>query len=76
VQDIAPSARRHGIDDDDMRHAVRNPLRVAEMDDDFTMFVGPGRDGTILEVGVADTDLGPLIIHADRARPKFLPRKG
>src|SRR6266702_2394173 len=75
VQDIAPSARKHGIDDEDMRHALRNPLRVAELDDDLTMFTGPARDGTLLEVGVADTDLGPLIVHAMQARPKFLPRK-
>jgi hypothetical protein len=76
VQRIAPSARRHGIDDQDMLHAYRNPIRVDELDEELTMFIGPGRDGTILEIGVADSDAGPVIIHADRARSKFLPRKG
>jgi hypothetical protein len=76
VPDIAPSARSHGIGDDDMRHAMRNPIRVAELDEEFTMFIGPGRDGTILEVGAVDGSDGPVIIHAMRARPKFLPRKG
>jgi hypothetical protein len=74
VPDIAPSARKHGITDDDMRHALRNPVGVANLDDALTMFIGPARDGTLVEVGVADT--GPVIVHAVRARPKFLPRKG
>ncbi len=73
---IAPSARKHGVSDDDMRHAMRNPIRVFEPDDGFTMFVGPARDGTPIEVGVADSDSGPIVIHAMRARLKFLPREG
>jgi hypothetical protein len=36
------------------------------------MFIGAARDGTLLEVGVADSDDGPVIIHADRARAKYL----
>ena len=32
VQRIAPSARRHGIDDEDMLHAFRNPIRVDYLD--------------------------------------------
>ena len=73
VPDIAPSARRHGITDDDMRHALRNPIRVDYRDEGLTMFVGPRPDGILLEIGVADSDQGPIIIHADRARPKYLP---
>lgn len=73
VPDIAPSARKHGIADDDMRHALRHPIRVADLGDGFTMFVGPARDATLLEVGVVDSDSGPVIIHADRARRKYLP---
>jgi hypothetical protein len=75
-QDIAPSARKHGISDGDMRHALRNPIRVIDLDDGLTMFVGPARDGTLLEVGAADSDSGPIILHADRARPKYLRGKG
>src|SRR5438034_9292013 len=60
VPDIAPSARKHGVVDDDMRHVLRNPVQVAELDDDLTMFTGPARDGTLLEVGVADSDSGPV----------------
>jgi hypothetical protein len=30
---IVASARKHGISDDDMLHAYRNPMRVFELDD-------------------------------------------
>jgi hypothetical protein len=73
---IAESARKHGINDEDMRHALRNPIRVFEPDDGLTMFVGPARDGTPIEVGVADSGSGPVVVHAMRARLKFLPREG
>jgi hypothetical protein len=76
VQRIAPSARRHGIDDQDMLHAFRNPIRVDHLDDDLTMFTGPARDGTLLEVGVAYSQDPPVIVHAMRARRKFLPGRG
>jgi hypothetical protein len=76
VPDIAPSARKHDIAVDDMRHALRNPLMVHELEEGLTMFVGPARDGTPLEVGVADSDAGPVIVHAMRARPRYLRRKG
>jgi len=56
-----------------MRHALRNPIRVDYRDEGFTMFVGPRPDGILLEIGVADSAQGPIIIHADRARPKYLP---
>jgi hypothetical protein len=72
VPDIAPSARRHGVADDDMRHALRNPVRVFYPDEGLTMFIGPRRDGSLLEIGVVDGDAGPVIVHADRARPKYL----
>jgi hypothetical protein len=76
VQDIAESARKHGISDDDMRHALRNPMLVDDMDDGLTMFVGPARDGALIEVGVADSGTGPVIVHAMRARRRYLRMKG
>lgn len=70
---IAPSARKHGISGEDILHASRNPVRAEELDEGLTMLTGPARDGTLLEIGVADGDDGPVIVHADRARRKFLP---
>jgi hypothetical protein len=71
---IAPSARKHGISDDDMLHAFRNPIGAEDLDEGLTMLIGPARDGALLEVGVADSSDGPVIIHADQARAKYLRR--
>jgi hypothetical protein len=71
---IAPSARRHGVDDEDTLHAWRNPIRVEDLDEGFTMIVGPRRDGGLIEVGFVLGELGPVIVHAlDPARPQYLP---
>jgi hypothetical protein len=72
---ISPSARKHGISDEDMLHALRNPAGVDYLDDGLTMFIGAAQDGTLLEVGAVDGDDGPVIIHADRARAKYLRRR-
>ena len=37
---IVASARRHGVADEDMLHAYRNPIRVFELDD-LMMLIGP-----------------------------------
>ena len=55
-----------------MVHAFRNPIRIESLDDGFTMFVGPDLAGNLLEVGVIDSDHGPVIVHAMPARPKYL----
>lgn len=67
---IAGSARRHGIRDEDIRHALRNIIAVADdiEDDDVTLFLGPDRGVNLLEIGVLATEDGPLIIHAMTAR--------
>jgi hypothetical protein len=61
-----------------MLHALRNPVRVAAPDDEgLTMFVGPRPgDGDLLEVGVVDGEQGPIIVHAMRARAKYLQGGG
>ena len=70
---IAQSARRHHIEDEDMRHAFRNPIWVEPVDEDgLEMFIGPSRAANILEVGVVEGDEGPVIVHAMKARDKFL----
>ncbi|MDR7303380.1 hypothetical protein [Haloactinomyces albus] len=69
---ILPSARRHGITDTDMRHAVRNPISAWEMDEGMTMLIGPDTAARLLEVGVVDSNEGPVLVHAMRARVKFL----
>jgi hypothetical protein len=69
---ILASARRHGVEDDDMLHAYRNPIRVFEFDD-LTMIIGGARSGEPIEVGLATSNEGvEFIVHAMAARPKFL----
>jgi limonene-1,2-epoxide hydrolase len=68
---ILASARRHGIRDDNMLHAYRNPIRVFEADD-LTMLIGPDESATLLEIGVAHAEGIDFIVHAMAARPKFL----
>jgi hypothetical protein len=69
---ILTSARRHGITDDDMLHAYRNPIRVFELDDDITVLIGPDTSARLLEVGVAAAEGLEFIVHAMPARARFL----
>ena len=73
---ILDSARRHGIRDEDMQHAFRNPVRTFLIGDDMTMVIGADRSGRLIEVGVVEglSDSELVIAHAMPARPKFLKR--
>lgn len=72
---ITESTRKHDIVDDDILHAFNYPVTATELDEGFTMLVGPSRDAQLLEVGVVVGTSGPVIVHAMPARPKFLPGK-
>ena len=69
---IADSARKHGVRDDDMLRAYDHPIRMYELDEGFTLIIGPSQSADILEIGVVDGDLAPVIVHAMPAREKFL----
>lgn len=69
---IAASARKHGVSDEDMLHAYANPIRVFDLDDGLTMVIGANRAAIVFEVGVVDGTIAPVIVHAMRARDKFL----
>ena len=68
---IVASARKHGIPDNDMLHAYRNPIRVFELDD-LVMLTGADESRRMLEIGVAAAQGIEFIIHAMPARDKFL----
>ena len=68
---ILASARKHGILDDDMLHAYRNPIRVFDVDE-LVMLIGPDQSSSLLEIGVAHAEGLDFIVHAMTARPKFL----
>lgn len=69
---IADSARKHGVSDEDMLHAYAHPLRVFDLDDGFTMIIGANRAAIVYEVGVVGGQLAPVIVHAMKARAKYL----
>lgn len=69
---IAPSAFKHGLSREDILHTYRNPIRVWDLGDGFTMMVGPNRAALILEVGYIEGDVAIVIVHAMIAREKFL----
>lgn len=68
---ILVSARKHGIDDEDMLHAYRNPIRVFDHDD-LIMLIGPDEAARLLEIGVVEAEGIEFIVHAMAARPKLL----
>jgi hypothetical protein len=53
--EIAASARKLGISDDDIRHAFENAIAAITVADqpEFTMLVRPDQTRRLLEVGVS-----------------------
>lgn len=69
---ISEPARRHGVTDLDIEHAVRMAWSQIDMGEGLTMVFGPSANGAPLEVGVLDIDGDdPAVIHAMPARAKF-----
>ena len=69
---IGGPARKHGLVDADIWHAVRTAMRRVVIDEDLTMLIGPASDGALMEIGVLDIDGDdPVVIHAMPLRPKF-----
>ena len=75
--EIADSARKHGVADEDMLHAYRNAIRsIPQLGEDRVLYIGLDRAGRDwLEIGVLGPyNDEPCIIHAKTARDKFLRR--
>jgi hypothetical protein len=69
---IGDPARKHGVADADVWHAIRNTMRRIVLDNELVMLIGPANDGSLLEIGVLDIDgEDPVVIHAQGLRPKF-----
>ena len=71
---IVDSARKHGIADDGVLHAFHRAVSYEDLDEGLTVIIGPSRSAQLLEVGVIDTDHGPVIVHAMNARKKYVRR--
>ncbi len=72
--EIYESARKHGISDDDMRHAIDNALATGEQEDGKVLYLGPDSAGNLLEVvTVARENDDEIVIHAMRMRRIYEP---
>jgi len=70
--DVHSSARKHGIADEDIEHAVEHAMAIDEQDDDARLYLGPSRSAGLLEVVTIVRDDGSeLAIHAMPMRPKY-----
>jgi len=73
--EIYESARKHGIGDEDIRHAVTHALVVAdEQGTSKVLYLGPDRAGNLLEmVTVLREDDTEIVIHAMPLRRTYEP---
>lgn len=70
---VAESARKHGIEDSAMLHALEHPFRIFDLEEEFTMVIGADHAGNLLEIGVVESDNAEqVIVHAMLARRKFM----
>jgi hypothetical protein len=79
MREVHPAALKHGIVIADIRHALRHPLRLLDMNDGRLLYLGPARNGELLEVIMARRpDQSEIAIHAMKMRMKYanlLPRQ-
>lgn len=69
---IHPSARKHGIADEDIEHATTHAIVIEDMDEDTRLYLGAARSAELLEVVTIVRDDGSeLVIHAMRMRRKY-----
>lgn len=74
---IAQSARRHGVSDEAIRHAVANAIRLFDTDDGLFV-IGADASGRMLELIARPAEAGDLVVfHAMPLRPvnamRYLP---
>ena len=70
--EIHPSARKHGIADDDIKRATTYAMATDDQDDDARLHLGPAHNADLLEVVTFVRDDGTeLAIHAMKMRTKY-----
>ena len=74
---IEQDARKHGVTDEDMRHAIAHRLHVSELptDDDTerVLIIGANRAGNPLELVALLVEDGAVVIHAMALRSRYRP---
>lgn len=72
--EVHDSARRHGVADADIRHAIDHALAIEDAgeDPDRWLVIGPDRAANLLEVVVlVSADGTQLVIHAMAMRATY-----
>ena len=77
---VHQSARKHGVAEADIRHALRNVMATETQTRGRVLWVGPARSSVLLEVVTVRTEAElDVAIHAMRLRTKYerlLPGRG
>jgi hypothetical protein len=69
---IHRSARKQGIADADVEHAVRSAMSVDDQEDDMRLHLGPTRSAALIEVVTVSRSGGvEVAIHAMKMRSKY-----
>jgi hypothetical protein len=75
LMQIHPSAHKHGLTDDEIRHTWNNALGYFTVDADTEppkgLCIGPDPAGNLLEILYLELDDTELVIHAMALRPAF-----
>lgn len=70
--DIHPSALKHGVEAEDIEHALANAMVIEVPDDDTRLCIGASRNGALLEVlSLIRGERSDLVIHAMPMRAKY-----
>jgi hypothetical protein len=70
---ILPSARKHGIADEDILHAIEFVVTWRQRND-RNLYLGSDRAGNMLEViTIIEADESEIVIHAMRMRRRYEP---
>lgn len=71
ILEIHSSARKHGLSDEDIKHAVSHAMSIDDRDNGTRLYLGSARNADLLEVATVLTDGLEIAIHAMKMRPKF-----
>ncbi len=71
--EIHPSARRHGVADENIVHALEHVLATEDAGDDPDrwLVIGSDRAGNLLEIILLVTEDREIVVHAMDMRPKY-----
>jgi hypothetical protein len=69
--EVHPAARRRGIADEDIEHAVANAMTIDDQDDDTRLYLGPARDADLLEVVTIVRATGDELDPSDANAPQI-----